>query len=79
LKRESVGDSPTWRYALRFSQGDDRLDVLLAGDFGRLGNVDADGAHVEVVPCPRLAPVLLRYLTDVGAPLVEKAPAAASR
>jgi hypothetical protein len=65
---ESLG-ADDWTYALRFSQGDRQLDVLLTRDLGAIGKVDAAAGRVKVVPCPHLAPKLRRYLVDIKAPL----------
>lgn len=66
-RREPAAGSHDWGYALRFTEGDQQLFVLLDRDFKLLGKFSADGEQVDILPCPRLAVPLVRYLTDVGA------------
>lgn len=65
-RREPASGSRDWGYALRFADGDHRQIVLLDHDFKLLGKPSADGQQVDLIPCPRLASSLVRYLTDVG-------------
>ncbi len=60
LQRTPSGGGPPWRYALRCTDGDQRLDLVFTDDFGQLGKIDAEDGHIDVLPCPRLAPVLER-------------------
>jgi hypothetical protein len=53
-----------WDYALRFVEGDRTLVVLLARDFKQIGRLEGD--HVDVLPSPRIAASVIKYLTDVG-------------
>jgi hypothetical protein len=66
-----------WSRALRFAQGDHELLVLFPADFTRLGRVAADG-RIEALPCPRLGPSIVAYLTRVGALGLTPAEAAAA-
>jgi len=77
-KRVPAGDGPAWRYALEFAQGEARLVAAFTADFAQLGKPTHDGALVDVLPCPRLAPAIDRYLREVGAP-IDKAEEPASR
>lgn len=65
--REAAGTDRDWAYALRFVEGPTEQVVLLDRDFQLLGKLSADGKQVDVLPCPRIAGPLKRYLTDVGA------------
>lgn len=65
--RESAASQRDWSYALRFVEGPAEQIVLLGNDFQLLGKLSADGKQVDVLPCPRIAIPLKRYLTDVGA------------
>ncbi len=68
-RHEPLGDGDAWTYAMRFSRGNAKLEVLFASDFQQLGRVvDASAAEptVDVLRCPRLGPVLLAYLAEVG-------------
>jgi hypothetical protein len=73
--RESFDADRDWAYALRFVEGSSEQIVLLRRDFQLLGKVSADGQQVDVLPCPRIAGPLERYLRDVGA--LQPSPAAA--
>lgn len=76
-RRESAEVDYDWAYALRFGEGPERLDVLLRRDLDQLGKVGPDGAFIDVLPCPRLAPALDQYLRrDIG--VLPGAPEAAS-
>lgn len=66
-RREPATGSRDWGYALRFTEDDQQLTVLLDRDFKLLGKLSPDGRQVDLLPCPRLATPLVRYLTDVGA------------
>jgi hypothetical protein len=63
-----VGDSD-WKYALRFTKGEQATFVLFTANFTRLGRLDEAKREVAVLPCPRLGPVFVTYLSmkDVGA------------
>ncbi|MBA4104207.1 MAG: hypothetical protein C0485_00485 [Pirellula sp.] len=65
--REAAGTERDWAYALRFVEGPSEQVVLLRRDFELLGKLSADGKQVDVLPCPKIAQPLQRYLTDVGA------------
>jgi hypothetical protein len=65
--REAAGTDRDWAYALRFVEGPSEQVVLLGSDFQLLGKLSVDGKQVDVLPCPRIAGPLRRYLTDVGA------------
>jgi hypothetical protein len=65
--REATGTDRDWGYALRFVEGPSEQVVLLGSDFQLLGKLSVDGKQVDVLPCPRIAEPLKRYLTDVGA------------
>lgn len=69
VKSTPAPAGPEWRYAMRFSLDDDRLDVLFTEDFAKLGKLTDDGEQIDVLPCPRLAPSIEHYLSDVGAPI----------
>lgn len=65
-----AGESGPWAYALVFSTGGERLVVLLSEQLDALGRLRESPGHdaaVDVVPCPRLAGPVRKYLTDVGA------------
>jgi hypothetical protein len=65
--REPSASQRDWAYALRFVEGPSEQIVLLGNDFQLLGKLSPDGTQVDVLPCPRIAAPLKRYLTDVGA------------
>ncbi|HYO23402.1 MAG TPA: hypothetical protein VEQ85_00475 [Lacipirellulaceae bacterium] len=67
--QEQLPARPDWSYALRFTGPRGALVVLAPADFTRIGRVADGGGAVDVVPCPQLGPVLLKYLQqpDVGA------------
>lgn len=65
--REPAASERDWGYALRFVEGPSEQIALLGSDFQLLGKLSADGEQVDVLPCPRIAVPLRRYLTDVGA------------
>jgi hypothetical protein len=58
-----------WKYALRFTKGEQAAIVLFTADFTRLGRLDEEERGIAVLPCPRLGPVFMTYLSmkDVGA------------
>jgi hypothetical protein len=64
---EPAASTRDWAYALRFVEGPSEQVVLLGRDFKVLGKLSTDGKQVDVLPCPRIATPLQRYLTDVGA------------
>jgi hypothetical protein len=66
---EPLAASEDWAFALTFSQGNRELVVLFPRDFTRMGRVvEWDrGPEVDVLPCPRLGPVIVKYLGEVGA------------
>ena len=64
---EPAASDRDWAYALRFVEGPAEQIVLLGNDFQLLGKLSPDGKQVDVLPCPRIAVPLKRYLTDVGA------------
>jgi hypothetical protein len=63
-----IGDSD-WKYALRFTRGEQAAIVLFTADFTLLGRLNEQERDVAVLPCPRLGPVFVTYLSmkDVGA------------
>jgi hypothetical protein len=63
-----IGDSD-WKYALRFTKGEQTAIVLFTANFTRLGRLDEAVREVDVLPCLRLGPVFVTYLSmkDVGA------------
>jgi hypothetical protein len=63
-----IGDSD-WKYALRFTKGEQAAIVLFTADFTRVGRLDGEAREVAVLPCPLLGPVFVTYLSmrDVGA------------
>jgi len=63
-RREPVDAAPDWAYALRFTEGEQVLVVLLRRDFQRVGKLA--GKQVEVLPSPRIERSVRQYLTDVG-------------
>jgi hypothetical protein len=65
--REPAASERDWAYALRFVEGPSEQIVLLDEGFQLMGKLSTDGEEVEVLPCPRIAGPLQRYLTDVGA------------
>jgi hypothetical protein len=65
--REPVTSDRDWAYALRFVEGPSEQMVLLDRGFQLMGKLSAEGGQVDVLPCPRIAGPLQRYLTDVGA------------
>ncbi len=66
-RREAVNDGTAWAYALRFADGDRKLVVLFSREFDLVGKLEADGEHVHVVPIPRAASAIRKYLMDIGA------------
>ena len=64
---EPAASDRDWAYALRFVEGPSEQMVLLDSGFQLMGKLSADGEQVDVLPCPRIAGPLQRYLTDVGA------------
>jgi len=66
-RREMVTDATAWEYALRFSDSERRLVVLFSREFDLLGKLEADGEHVHLVPIPRAASAIRKYLGDIGA------------
>jgi hypothetical protein len=71
--RQSLAEGAGWTFAMRFTKDGRELVVLFTRDFTRLGRVlDADGvAEVDVLPCPRLGPVIVKYMGEVGVPVVD--------
>jgi hypothetical protein len=69
LRTVPLDDPGAWAYALRFTDGTRTLHVVLEREFHWLGIVDLGSGTIKMVACPRLAPKLKRYLTDVKAPL----------
>ena len=65
--REAAASRRDWSAALRFVDGPEEQFVLLGNDFQLLGKLSPDGTQVDVLPCPRMAAAIKRYLTDVGA------------
>lgn len=70
---EPLAADGDWAFALVFSksdgsQGDQDLVVLFPRDFTRMGRVvEFDrGPELDVLPCPRLGPVIVKYLGEVG-------------
>jgi hypothetical protein len=63
-RHEPVNDGQRWAYALRFAEGDQTLEVLLASNFKQIGRLEGD--HVDALPSPRIAASVMKYLTDVG-------------
>ena len=65
---EPFGTGKDWPYALKFARDDRETFVLFSRTFDRLGRlVDAaSGTVVDVLPCPRLGPVIIRYLGEIG-------------
>lgn len=63
-----IGDSE-WKYALRFTRAEQATIALFTADFTRLGRLDEAAREVAVLPCPRMGPVFVTYLSmkDVGA------------
>jgi hypothetical protein len=66
-RREAVNDGTAWAHALRFVDGERRLVVLFSRDFDVVGKLEGDGEHVHVVPIPKAAAAIRKYLTDIGA------------
>jgi hypothetical protein len=64
-----LDDPGDWAYGLRFTDGTRTLHVVLEREFRRLGIVELGPGTIKIVPCPRLAPKVRRYLIDVKAPL----------
>lgn len=58
-----------WAHALEFQRRGQRALVLFTQDFARLGKLAPKGDEVAVLPCPRLGPVIVKYLGDVGVEL----------
>jgi hypothetical protein len=60
-----------WPYALEFARGDRKAVVLFPRKFNELGRpLDSDaGPKIDVLPCPHLGPVILRYLGEIGVKL----------
>jgi hypothetical protein len=69
MRTVPLDDPGDWAYALRFTDGTRTLYVVLEREFRWLGIVDLGPGTIKVIACPRLAPKLQRYLTDVKAPL----------
>lgn len=72
-KREPLADGAAWSFAMRFTADRRELVVLFNRDLTRLGHVlDAEGTvEVDVLPCPRLGPVIAKYLGEVGVSVVD--------
>ena len=69
-------DDRGWDYALRFTKGGQRLDVVFDSEFKTLAKIalpprdeNFEKISLQVLPCPALGPVLVEYLgkKDVGA------------
>ena len=65
---------PGWKYALRFTKGDRELVVLFPDDFTCLGRRLESGT-LDLVPCPQLGPVMLKYLSKENVGALPPAPA----
>lgn len=67
LRSSAPASTTDWAYALRFAQDDATpLVVVFTREFDQLGRVDEQGRVVDVLPCPRLGPVIREYLGKVG-------------
>lgn len=66
-RREAIDAGTAWAYALQFADGERQMTILFTRDFKTLGKLDADSLQVEVLPTPRPAAAIQKYLTDVGA------------
>jgi hypothetical protein len=73
-KRSEPANQGDWRYALRFARDQREQIALFAEDFKRLGRWDSRFENIESLPCPRLGPVVLAYLEQIGVAL-DRAPA----
>jgi hypothetical protein len=69
LRAAPRDDSNDWAYAIDFSDGQRSLIIVLDRSLELLGLLRAGSHNTNVVPCPRLAPAIQRYLTEIGAPL----------
>jgi hypothetical protein len=54
-------------FALRFADDNAQLVLLFPSDFTILGRLESDGEAITSMPCPKLAPVLMEYLRQIGA------------
>jgi hypothetical protein len=70
---EPLTDDNDWAYAFRFTRSERQLTVLFTRDFQRLGKLVPGAESVDVLPCPKLGPVFLKYLDKVGVELQEPA------
>ncbi len=75
-REEFPSDDRGWNYALRFTKGDQRLDVVFSSDFKTLAKIlivprdeNYEKVTLHVLPCPSLGRVLVDYLgkKDVAA------------
>jgi hypothetical protein len=66
IRGARLPDVGAWRYALRFTRGDSRVDAFFTQDFAKLAAIDETRNLVRILPCPQLGPVLLKYLDQVG-------------
>ena len=69
---ETLEDDNQWRYALRFSRGADQAVMLFTADFTKVAKLHEgpdQPRRVDSLPCPRLGPTIVEYLSlpDVGA------------
>jgi hypothetical protein len=59
---------------LRFADEERVLVILLRRDFQEIGKLDGDGKLVDVLPSPRPAAAIKKYLADIGVLPAEPAP-----
>jgi hypothetical protein len=70
-RAELIETGPDWEYVLQFTRDGSHVNVLFAKSFALLGKLDDRGTTAEVVPCPRLGPVIAEYLGRIGIPSVD--------
>jgi hypothetical protein len=70
LRSAAPETAADWAYALKFSKDDATpLVVYFTREFDQLGRLDAQGRVSDVLPCPKLGPVIREYLGKVGVKL----------
>jgi len=63
MKRPEVPD--TWRWVLRFSQGDRYVLILLSDDLARLGK-SMNSSPIEMISCQPMTATLREYFVALG-------------
>jgi hypothetical protein len=68
---EPVMGGADWAYVLEFTRSQRQVFVLFTRDFQRMGKLFPGADRVDVLPCPKLGPVILKYLDKVDVELRE--------